>query len=71
MTGFAKIFCLELASLVRSKTLAMLAVACVAWMYAMPYLVRNDGTADGAREMLVRVRYAIRSHRWSLHRRVC
>ena len=54
MTGFAKIFCLELASLVRSKTLAMLAVACVAWMYAMPYLVRSDGTADGAREMLVR-----------------
>ena len=54
MRGFAKVFCLEIASLVRSKTLVMLVVASVAWMFAMPYLVRGDGTADGSREMLVR-----------------
>lgn len=54
MRGFARVFWLEFVSVVRSKTLAMLAVASVAWMFALPCFVRGDGTADGAREMYVR-----------------
>ncbi|MCR5752287.1 MAG: hypothetical protein K6G91_10005 [Kiritimatiellae bacterium] len=54
MIGFAKVFWLEIVSLVRSKTLVMLAVASVAWMFAAPFIAKGDGTAEGAREMFVR-----------------
>lgn len=54
MRRFSEIFLLELKAVVRSKTLAMLTVASVAWMLAFPYVVRGDGTAEGAREIYVR-----------------
>jgi len=48
-----QIIILELRSLVRSKTMAMLTVASVAWMFALPHLVKSDGTGAGARELYV------------------
>ena len=48
-----QIIMLEVRSLVRSKTLAMLAVASVAWMSALPHFVTSDGTGAGARELYV------------------
>lgn len=53
MKGFWQIVALELRAVVRSRSLAMLLVASVAWMFAMPYLVKSDGTVEGAREMFV------------------
>ena len=53
MTSFWRIFSLELLSVVRSKTLAMLLVASVAWMFAAPFVFRGDGTSEGARELVV------------------
>lgn len=53
MISFWRIFSLEFTALVRSKTLALLAVAGTAWMFALPYLIRGDGTVDGARELYV------------------
>ena len=47
------IFMLELKTLVRSRTLAMLIVAAVAWMVAFPRLARGDGTAEGLRELTI------------------
>ena len=46
-------FRLEIAAAVRSKTLAMLMVASVAWMLAAPFFLQSDGTVDGARELYV------------------
>ena len=54
MTKFHEVFLLELRSLVRSKTVAMLVVAAVAWMLAFPHVVRGDGTAEGLRELTIR-----------------
>jgi len=53
MTSFWRIFWLELTAFVRSKALAWLVVASVAWMLVFPYLVRGDGTAEGARELYI------------------
>lgn len=54
MRAFAEILILELKSLVRSKTAAILLVASVAWMAVFPHLVTGDGTADGLRELTIR-----------------
>ena len=54
MTKFYEVFLLELRALVRSKTVAMLVVASVAWMLAFPHVVRGDGTAEGLRELTIR-----------------
>lgn len=54
MSSFWRIFSLELISLVRSKTVALLALAGTAWMLAFPYIVKGDGTAEGARELYIR-----------------
>ena len=54
MTKFHEVFLLELRSLVRSKTVAMLVAAAVAWMLAFPHVVRGDGTAEGLRELTIR-----------------
>ena len=51
MISFWRIFWLEILALVRSRTLALLTVASVVWMFAMPYVVKGDGTAEGAREI--------------------
>lgn len=51
MISFWRIFSLEILALVRSRTLAMLTAASVAWMLAFPHLARGDGTAAGAREL--------------------
>ena len=48
-----QIFTLELRRLARTGVVAMLGVAAVAWMFAMPYLVKSDGTTSGAMEMYV------------------
>lgn len=53
MKKFLGIVWLELVSLVRSRTVAMLTVASVAWMVAFPRLVRGDGTAEGVRELTI------------------
>lgn len=54
MRRFLEIFRLELTAFVRSKALAMLTVVSVAWMLVFPYVVKGDGTADGAREIYIR-----------------
>lgn len=54
MRGFLAILLLELKSLARSKTLAMLVAAAVVWMLAAPHLVVGDGTREGARELYIR-----------------
>ena len=54
MRKFAEIVLLELRSLVRSRTLAMLVVATVAWMLVLPHVLKGDGTAEGARELYLR-----------------
>ena len=51
MTSFWRIFSLEFTGFVRSKALALLVVASVAWMLAAPYIFKGDGTASGAREL--------------------
>ena len=53
MRGFLEVFRLEIAALVRSKTVAMLTVASLAWMFAMPFVVTGDGTVEGERELFV------------------
>jgi len=52
--AFLKIVWLELVAVWRSGTFAILATASVGWMLVFPYLVKGDGTAEGAREMYVR-----------------
>ena len=54
MNSFLRIFFLELTSLVRSKTFALLALASAAWMFVFPYIVKGDGTIEGARELYIR-----------------
>ena len=51
MRTFREIFLLELRALVRSKTLAMLTVAGVLWVWLFPWLAKDDGTTAGAREL--------------------
>ena len=53
MRRLREIFSLETKSLVRSKALAMLTGASALWMLFFPYLVKGDGTAEGARELYV------------------
>ena len=53
MISFWQIFWLELKSLTRSKTLAMLTAGSVVWMLAFPLLAKGDGTEAGSREMLI------------------
>lgn len=48
-----EIFRLEIRAIVRSRALALLLVASAGWMFAMPYLVKSDGTEEGARQMYV------------------
>ena len=54
MRKLLEIFGLELRALMRSRTVAMLMLASVAWMLALPYIVTGDGTAEGARELCVK-----------------
>ena len=54
MSSFWQIFSLEFLSLLRSKTLAMLLGAAVAWMFAAPRLLVADGTAEGARQICLK-----------------
>ena len=54
MISFWRIFSLEAKALVRSKTLLMLAVASVGWLFVLPRFLKGDGTLDGARELYVR-----------------
>ena len=51
MKSLFEVFANEWRSLVRSKTILMLLVASVAWMFAAPQLFTGDGTADGFRQM--------------------
>jgi hypothetical protein len=54
MKAFFSIFRLEIAHLTRSFALPLLAVAAVAWMFAVPQVITGDGTVDGAREVYLR-----------------
>ena len=51
MISFWRIFWLEFTSLTRSRTVAMLTVAALGWMFAAPHVLTGDGTAAGAREL--------------------
>ena len=53
MRKFLEIFTLELRALVRSRSVAMLVVASVAWMIAFPHVAKGDGTPAGLRELVV------------------
>ena len=53
MTSFWRIFWLEFTGFVRSKALALLVAASVLWMFVLPFVMKGDGTADGARELYV------------------
>ena len=53
MISFWRIFWLEFTLFVRSKALALLVAASVLWMLALPFVMRGDGTAAGARELYV------------------
>ena len=53
MNSFWRIFSLEFAAAVRSRTLLLLLVASVAWMLAAPFVFVGDGTAEGARALVV------------------
>ena len=53
MISFWRIFWLEILSLTRSRTLAMLLAGVAAWMLALPSFVKGDGTETGVREVLV------------------
>jgi len=53
MISFWRIFSLEFIALVRSRTLALLAVAAAGWMLVLPVVMKGDGTAEGARQMYV------------------
>ena len=53
MISFWRIFWLEFTGFVRSKALALLVAASVAWMLGLPFVMKGDGTADGARELYV------------------
>lgn len=54
MKAFREIFALQVTALVRSKALALLLAASSAWMFLVPRLVADDGTADGAHQVFVR-----------------
>lgn len=54
MNSFWRIFFLEATAIIRSKTLAMLSLASVVWMVVFPWIVKSDGTIEGARELYVR-----------------
>lgn len=51
MRSFWPIFLLEIRAFVRSKSLAFLLVASVAWMLLLPRFLTGDGTLAGAREL--------------------
>ena len=53
MRGFFEVFRLEVSALLRSRTVAMLTVASLVWMFAMPFVVTGDGTVEGERELFV------------------
>ena len=53
MRKFFEVARLELVALVRTRTVAMLAVASLAWMAVFPHLVRGDGTPEGVRELTI------------------
>ena len=48
-----RIFWLEFTGFVRSKALALLVAASVLWMLGLPFVMKGDGTADGARELYI------------------
>ena len=53
MISFWRIFWLEFMGFVRSKALALLIAASILWMLVLPFVMKGDGTADGARELYV------------------
>lgn len=54
MKKFFSIVSLEMRAIVRSGMFATLSTVSVLWMLVMPYLLKADGTAQGARELYVR-----------------
>ncbi len=54
MSSFWRIFSLEWRSLARGKTLTIVTALSLGWVALARVFVRGDGTAEGAREMLLR-----------------
>ena len=51
MKAFFAIFLLQLRALVRARVAALLALASVGWLFALPHVLKGDGTAEGLREV--------------------
>ncbi len=54
MNSLWRLFSLEFLALIRSRTLLLLILASVAWMFAAPHLLIGDGTPEGARQMILK-----------------
>lgn len=54
MSSGWRIFSLEVLGLLRGKTFALLMLAVNAWVLLAPQLVRGDGTAEGAEELMLK-----------------
>ena len=54
MNSLWRLFSLEFLALIRSRTLLLLTLASVAWMFAVPHLLVGDGTSEGARQMFLK-----------------
>ena len=52
--AFCSIFLLEFRRFFRSKAFALLIIASTAWMILLPFILKSDGTAEGAREIYMR-----------------
>lgn len=54
MNSLWRLFSLEFLALIRSRTLLLLTLASVAWMFAVPHILVGDGTSEGARQMFLK-----------------
>ncbi len=54
MNSLWRLFSLEFLALIRSRTLLLLTLASIAWMFAVPHLLVGDGTPEGARQMILK-----------------
>jgi len=55
--AFFEIFLLQLRALVRARVALLLTLVSVGWLFALPHVLKGDGTASGLRE--VYLRYAL------------
>ncbi len=54
MNSLWRLFSLEFLALIRSRTLLLLTLATVIWMFVAPHVLIGDGTFEGARQMILK-----------------